>query len=370
MVYRIAIIMKWGLSFGGGGEKWITVITNKLLEDGYEVTFYIPDVYLKEEDNKIPNVTYVFYRSNIISILKKLNLMNFAWPFIKIRLNREYDTIYIPSFYAIRLIIYYSIINKFRIILDSHDFYLNNKKLARDFLRIIPEIFLKISNKNVMIRCVNDKCSEEMLKYGIFNKYIPNFPYSYGKNVSLSTKFRILFINRINKRKGGDILIDIINTLKNYNDTEIIIAGYNDCGDKFINSVNNSNNCKYLGYISENDKINLLEESDVFILLSNREAAAPLSQLEAMASGLFVISTWKWSSMGMPIFFLNNEYLQIVNRNSTNVIKAIIKLKEMWSNDHNKFMQMKLDLKNRFLNKNFYNDSIYRTISFLTQKIK
>lgn len=349
---NIAFIMKWGLSFGGGGEKWIEDVVTSLISTGNNITLYIPIIYKTKEIKKINNVTYIYYNSKIISIFNKHNLMNFVWPFLKINISHKYDYIYIPSFYAIRLVRNLLKSRANEIILGTHDFYLANRRISRDITRFIPIIFEKIlEHSKVKIHCISQKSYLEFLKYKLPAVLAYNLPYSYGRDINISNKLRITFINRINYRKGGKILIELINQLNDFNNIIIKIAGFNDIGNDFLIAVKNSNNCEYLSYISDEKKIELLENSDVFLLLSDREAA-PISQLEAMASGLFVISTWKFSSTDFPAIFINEKYLQITNRNSKDVIKAIILLFDIWQNDKTKFLSMKNDIRNNYLRNN------------------
>jgi len=101
----------------------------------------------------------------------------------------------------------------------------------------------------------------------------------------------VLFLGRLGKRKGIYDIINAIEILKKEN-IQFILAG-----DGEINEVKEVLYKKGLqskvnvpGWISGNDKQDLLSKSDVYILPSYNEGL-PISILEAMAAGLPVIST-------------------------------------------------------------------------------
>ena len=101
--------------------------------------------------------------------------------------------------------------------------------------------------------------------------------------------FFFFFVGSICKNKG---VYDIIQSLKHIkNNIKIIMIGAcdQDYFNKYIKEQRVSN-IVFKGSISESEKINILKNSDLFILPSYAEGQ-PLSILEAMASGLPIIST-------------------------------------------------------------------------------
>jgi len=115
-------------------------------------------------------------------------------------------------------------------------------------------------------------------------------------NVSESLKF--LFIGRLSFQKG---VIDIIDAVKLLNDEGIAVNVdlYGHYANEEIKSVAQTkietysleNQIKMNGFISGGDKYKKLSEADVFLFPTYHDEGCPNSIIEALASGLFIIST-------------------------------------------------------------------------------
>lgn len=114
-------------------------------------------------------------------------------------------------------------------------------------------------------------------------------------NVSKSLKF--LYIGRLSLQKG---VIDIIDAVKltNENGTKVYVDMYGHYANEEIKKIANTkikdysleNQIKLNGFISGIDKYKKLAEADVFLFPTYNEGC-PNSIIEALASGLFIIST-------------------------------------------------------------------------------
>lgn len=112
-------------------------------------------------------------------------------------------------------------------------------------------------------------------------------------------KFRILFVSLLEESKGCFDLIKAVPILKKYYpDIEVFFAGRwlaNEFKEKvksFVHENNLKTQIKFLGVVSEEEKIKLFKKSDVFVLPTyfNLEGQ-PSVILEAMAAKLPVITT-------------------------------------------------------------------------------
>ena len=113
-------------------------------------------------------------------------------------------------------------------------------------------------------------------------------------------RISLLYLSNIMVSKGIFELIDAFEQLTKKNDNIILnIAGEYLADDymtikqiknKFEDKISQNNKIKYLGKIFGNDKIKLLQGSDIFILPSYKEAF-PISIIEAMASSNAVVVT-------------------------------------------------------------------------------
>lgn len=157
------------------------------------------------------------------------------------------------------------------------------------------------------------------------------------------SKKKILFLGRIGKRKGVyDILEVAPKIVSKHPEVEFFIAGDGEV-DKIKELCKRNNiekNMKIIGWISGNDKIQLLNEATVYLLPSYNEGM-PISILEAMSYSLPIVST---NIGGIPQLITNGIEGYIFNagdlvdlENSLDKILNNIKLREeMGSNSFEK----------------------------------
>lgn len=104
---------------------------------------------------------------------------------------------------------------------------------------------------------------------------------------------KILYIGRLEKRKGVDRLLEAFAVLRKVHpEYELIVAGEGPDRSKLENFVkdNKIGNVKFLGYISEDSKLNLLHEADIFCSPAMYGESFGIVLLEAMASGCVTVA--------------------------------------------------------------------------------
>lgn len=137
-------------------------------------------------------------------------------------------------------------------------------------------------------------------------------------------KKQIVFISRIHKKKGLEILIDAWSIIhSNYKDWSIVIAGNGeDCYinylKKRIQSKNLQNSITIIPPVFGKDKIDLYQTSSLFVLPTYSENFGMVIA-EALSCGLPVITT-----TGTPWHELNNNNIGwCIDLNITNVARTI-----------------------------------------------
>lgn len=116
----------------------------------------------------------------------------------------------------------------------------------------------------------------------------------------------LLFMGRIGERKGIFDLIESLNKLnKQFENFKLIIAGDGETtkAKELVNKYGLEDKIVFVGWIGEEEKIELLNKSKVFILPSYNEGM-PIGILEAMSAKLPIISTYVG---GIPETVLENE---------------------------------------------------------------
>ncbi len=110
---------------------------------------------------------------------------------------------------------------------------------------------------------------------------------------SLSTPPTILFIGRLEKRKGLKKLLTAFALLqKNFPEARLQIAGDGPDKEKLQNTVEDLelNHVEFLGYVSQEKKIALLQQAAVFCSPASRGESFGIVLLEAMACGTPIIA--------------------------------------------------------------------------------
>ena len=160
-----------------------------------------------------------------------------------------------------------------------------------------------------------------------------------------STKF--FFYSNILISKGVGIYLDLFNVNKSLNKRFSTIAGYPN--KKSLVNFINENNHKFLGYISREMKSKLFLDNDCIIFTSPNEGS-PLILLEAMASGVFILS----SNVGFIPELLGKKYPFMCKPNVNDFSKLIYKYFSLSEDERYKiiFNQRKRYL-NLFAHKNW-----------------
>tara|TARA_B100001059_G_scaffold235416_1_gene280963 strand:+ start:42089 stop:43174 length:1086 start_codon:yes stop_codon:yes gene_type:complete len=132
------------------------------------------------------------------------------------------------------------------------------------------------------------------------NNLVKKIP-SEGLNTKIEMKIKknnnyLLYLSRIISEKGIFIIIDAFKKLKKTNpELKLLIAGEMSLSDsvekpKFFEEIN-FRDIEYLGEVSENLKMNLLEKSDIVLLPSMYGEGLPMILLEAQLYESLIITT-------------------------------------------------------------------------------
>ena len=118
--------------------------------------------------------------------------------------------------------------------------------------------------------------------------------FSIKKNSMSPTRRNILFIGRLHKSKGVDILIEAVSIVKKeFSDIRLTIVGSGSIKDSLITKAKKLNLEQNILFTGETDHLklpNFFKAADILVLPSRREGFGVVL-IEAMASGLPVIGT-------------------------------------------------------------------------------
>jgi len=180
--------------------------------------------------------------------------------------------------------------------------------LGRMIASLNFHIFGRISLKNSHVISISEWEREHLKKLGVKKfEIIPNgVPESYFNRIKKNDfekrhKVRdfILFIGRIEKRKGPDIILEVAEKMPERD--FVIIGPDGGMADELRGEMRM--NVRLLGRVGEEEKIKALQAAKIFLLPSRREGL-PLSIIEAMAAGLPIVAT---STDGIPYVVQEGE---------------------------------------------------------------
>ncbi|WP_324677532.1 glycosyltransferase family 4 protein [Hymenobacter sp. GOD-10R] len=253
-----------------------------------------------EELNKCVNYKVVFTIVDETSSLQRLK----AWIKACIRffyLLPQVDLVHIHhasdlNFWLSGLLIYIAKITGKKTIMhnhaaDFHLFYANCSKVKKNLIRRI----LKRTDVNLVLSTA---------WYNWYSALVPNanwtllrnsidIPKDVEKKVLANGKAKLLFLARLEERKGIFDLVDIMpDFFAQYPDCELYIAGQGDTTQiqKVIQQYRLETQVKILGYINDKQRDLLLRDSHLLILPTYNEGL-PMSLLEAMAYSVVPITT-------------------------------------------------------------------------------
>lgn len=220
-------------------------------------------------------------------------------------ITKKYNAIFINSnleLYSLLRDSFFILLGKFagkQVITFIHGWEVGyQEKIEKNIRKIFKYIILKSDS----IIVLSDYFSVQVKKWGYSKKIyvetsVVDDVLTENINLKLLTnkyadinKIKILFFSRLEKEKGIYELIKAIDLLKLENEFELSIAGFGSEADSIKEIANNNAKLKYLGYLTGEEKIQIIESSHLMCLPSYSEGM-PISVLEGMAFGLPIICT-------------------------------------------------------------------------------
>ena len=183
-------------------------------------------------------------------------------------------------------------------------------------------LFKKIFNQADLIIVLGNQFRKRLLRLGIKTKIInsttifdPEKVISKNSLPKSKKNIQLLFLGRLHREKGINESIKAFNILSDEKFNLILnVAGD---GPELIHlkeKYKGNNKIKFFGWIGDEEKYQLIANSDLLILPSKREGM-PNSVIEAMACGLPIIAS---DVGGLKDFFINGKNGYLFHRNDFN----------------------------------------------------
>lgn len=193
-----------------------------------------------------------------------------------------------------------------------------------DSLRYIFEGIIPKEKIYVVKNCVDDEfvITDDEFKHKI-------------SSINNKKYLKVLYLSNFIEEKGYKDVLELARITKenNCNKIKFIFAGkfFNDLDKKmfyeYIKKYDLDKIVDYRGVVTGNKKLNLLIESDLFILLTRyKNEGQPISIIEAAANGLFIIST---NHAGIKDILSEDEMIELESGNYIEINKVYAKINEL-----------------------------------------
>ena len=155
--------------------------------------------------------------------------------------------------------------------------------------------------------------------------------------------FKIVFIGRLDEtQKGISLLLNIVKNVivHSYQDMEIAIIGSGPALEEIKRVASTGTNIRWFGFVSEEEKIKLLSQSNLMIVTSNIEPFSIVT-VEGLASGLPVVST----VVSGPKSILNrdNDLGEISGFKQSKFLKAVLNYYSKWRDNKDAYYHGKIE---------------------------
>lgn len=273
----------------------------------------LEDIFFDED---IPNWINVKTKS-----FKKLNFLSkfgFSFSFLFYVLKAKPDIIHLHGIwnFASFVIFLKSFFFKGAIVISPRGM-LDKWILKKGYLKKM--LYWNLIEKHLLqrascIHCLNDSEKISVLEVlpSVKTKVLPNGvqqlpPYSYNQ-LNLKSK-KMIFLSRIDSKKGVMELVKAWNSMENLYDWTLEIYGWGDSEylSKVKSCISNQVAVKIFGPVYGQQKIDVLKSASAFILPSYSEGL-PMAVLEAWSYGIPVLMT---QECNIPIGFTSGAAIQI-----------------------------------------------------------
>tara|TARA_B110000902_G_scaffold144532_1_gene166700 strand:- start:3578 stop:4657 length:1080 start_codon:yes stop_codon:yes gene_type:complete len=225
-------------------------------------------------------------------------------------------------------------IQKTPVLLHVHGgiFLMNGTK--NPFYNWLAKSIFKHSSEVVVLSEIEKEAISSLYQYRyskVLYNSIDSKEYQRNDKKRLSKKPILLFLGRINESKGIHDIVEAFKQLKGNNVSfEFHLCGAGPLQDFFINECEEilDKDFKYLGIVSGEQKLKIINNSNFFLLPSRYGEGLPMALLETMAAGVVPVVTDD-ASMKYVVHHKKNGIR--VNKNDSNDLS--IKLKNILSNN-------------------------------------
>jgi glycosyltransferase involved in cell wall biosynthesis len=286
-----------GLPFTGGLEIIMEEIGRRFVDDGYRFDVFIRRHYTPDGQRPDSHKGIgLRYSPGIHS--KHFDTITHSFTALTETLLEPYDLVYINTIGLSTLGFIPKILRK-KVIIQVHGLDFQREKwnqLAKLYLKFSCYTTARFADRIICVSAEDKAYFDSRFKTNCV--YIPNGvsikekidPEIIKERWGLTSKSYILFMARLVKEKGCHFLLDAYRNLET--DKTLVVAGDNSHKESYsqVLKQQNSERIKFVGFVDDRIKDELLSNAYCYVLPSTLEAM-PLSILEAMSFGNCILAS-------------------------------------------------------------------------------
>jgi len=319
------------INIGGyaGDSGQLMYIAKGLKKLGHEITFVTTDAdifsYDKDQSRQYNQIRKQLQEANeqmitideisvlpIHTTIPELGLYSPNASKIAKKIIPEYDVIHIFNWYYHLAIIFAKIAHQKKIpfiVSAAGGLQEKAKEIKKWRKQIVDKLFTyKMIQQSTILHSVGELETKSYKKLGANSKKI--FRIDHGINIDdfiienntsinekldLKNKSFILFLSRINEKKGIELLLNAFKKIKENHDIFLVIAGTGEIKyvkeiKKLVIKLGLEHNVKFTGYVTDEEKLQLLDTCILYVLTSHSDVH-PIAVQDALAVGAPVIIT-------------------------------------------------------------------------------
>ncbi|MCM3796766.1 MULTISPECIES: glycosyltransferase family 4 protein [Priestia] len=348
--FSILIATFWSFPHVGGLSNYIATLSKGLKNQGHKVDIISPNQFSTSKVKQFreivtPNLKHFFtkrYGSYNDRILNHKRLIYVYEKMLETIDLEKYDILHAQDLFTANILGRFNEFYNKPLFYTPHGMFTSNR-LRFNIIKkgsVEEAYFTELESKAIQyashIIVLSDSFREPLIKLGAKNKNITtvitgiDYPVNRGQEKETnSQKLVITCVARLGPRKGHNHLFEALTHLKKHtSNVEVLIVGDGQMREKLEKQKKalNLSMVKFLG--SRDDVPSILNKTDIFVLPTVNDSL-PLSIIEAMHSGIAVIST---NCGGIPELIKHNKTGIIVEPGSpeqlANALKFLINHKE------------------------------------------
>jgi glycosyltransferase involved in cell wall biosynthesis len=163
-------------------------------------------------------------------------------------------------------------------------------------LRFLITRILNDGDRVLVLSDIEKKTLEKNYHFGkaaVLENAVDTSVFKYNFSGTNKSKLQVLYLARITESKGINDIIDAFKLLYPQLPFKFVVCGNGPDRDFFVKSCKNimGDDFEYKGVVAGRNKLEVIAESDLFILPSRHSEGLPMSLLETMSSGLVPVVT-------------------------------------------------------------------------------